>query len=59
MEFEWNMFPGFNALQFSDEVQSLLLKSGETREFHRKNFIHVSVQRHFLVDQETMKKNAS
>ena len=30
----------------------------DTREFHRKTYIHVDVQRHLLVDQETMKKNA-
>ena len=32
MEFEWNIFPGFNALQLSDEVKGLLLKLGETPE---------------------------
>ena len=43
MDFEWNIFPGFNTLQLSDEVKSLLLKLGDTREFHRKNYIHVDV----------------
>ena len=32
MEFEWNIFPGFNALQLSDEVKNLLHRLGETPE---------------------------
>ena len=32
MEFEWNIFPGFNTLQLSQEVKSLLLGLGETPE---------------------------
>ena len=49
MDFEWNIFPGFNTLQLSDEVKSLLFEiRRNTREFHRKNHIHVNVQRHFL-----------
>ena len=30
MEFEWNIFPGFNTLQLSEEVKSLLYRLGET-----------------------------
>ena len=30
MEFEWHIFPGFNTLQLSDEVKSLLYRLGET-----------------------------
>ena len=30
MEFEWNISPGFNTLQLSEEVKSLLLRLGET-----------------------------
>ena len=30
MEFEWNIFPGFNTLQLSQEVQELLLRLNET-----------------------------
>ena len=30
MEFEWNIFPGFNTLQLSQEVKSLLLRLNET-----------------------------
>ena len=44
MEFEWNIFPGFNALQLSDEVKSLLLRLGETPEnFYRKDYLHLDV----------------
>ena len=32
MEFEWNIFPGFTTLQHSQEVQELLLRSGDTPE---------------------------
>ena len=50
MEFEWNIIPGFNTLQFSQEVKCLLLRSGETPEnFTGKNFLHVDVQRHLMV----------
>ena len=49
MEFEWNIFPGFNTLQLSEEVKSLLYRLGETPEnFTGKNAIYVDVQRHFL-----------
>ena len=32
MEFEWNIFPGFNTLQLSQEVKNLMLRLGETPE---------------------------
>ena len=32
MEFEWNIFQGFNTLQLNDEVRCLLLRLGETPE---------------------------
>ena len=32
MEFEWNIFPGFNTPQLVDEVKCLLLRLGETPE---------------------------
>ena len=32
MDFEWNIFTGFNTLQLSDEVKSLLYRLGETPE---------------------------
>ena len=31
-EFEWNIFPGFNTLQLSDQVKSFLYRFGETPE---------------------------
>ena len=40
MEFEWNIFPGFDTLQLSEEVKILPLRLGETPgKFHRKNSI--------------------
>ena len=32
MEFEWTIFPGFNTLQLSEEVKSLMYRLGETPE---------------------------
>ena len=32
MEFDWNIFPGFNTLQLSQEVKELLLRLNETLE---------------------------
>ena len=32
MGFEWNIFPGFNTLQLSEEVKSVLYRLGETPE---------------------------
>ena len=49
MEFEWHIFPGFNTLQLSQEVQELLLRLNETPEnFYRKDYLHVDVQRHLM-----------
>ena len=48
MVFEWNIFPGFNTLLLSQEVQELLFRLDETPEFHRKNNLHVDVQRHLM-----------
>ena len=49
MEFEWNIFPGFNTLQLSKEVKSLLLRLDETPEnFHWTDHLHVDVQRHLM-----------
>ena len=39
MEFEWNIFPGFNTLQLSEEVERLLYRLGEKPEnFTGRNF---------------------
>ena len=43
MEFEWNIFPGFNTLQFSEEVNSLLLRLGETPENFTGRIIFMSM----------------
>ena len=32
MEFEWNIFPGFNTLQLGEEVKRLLFRLDETPE---------------------------
>ena len=42
-EFEWNIFPGFNALQLSEEVKSLLLRLGETPENFTGRIIFMSI----------------
>ena len=41
-------FPGFKTLQLSSEVKHLLLRLGETPEFHKKDYLHVDAQRHLL-----------
>ena len=43
MEFERNIFPGFNALQLSDEVQELLLRLDETPEHLEGRIIFMSM----------------
>ena len=43
MEFEWNIFPGFNALQLSQEVKSLLLRLNETPENFTGSIIFMSM----------------
>ena len=43
MEFEWNIFPGFNTLQLSEEVKSLLFRLDETLENFTVRIIFVSM----------------
>ena len=43
MEFGWNMFPGFNTLQFSEEVKRLLLRLVETPENFTGRIIFMSM----------------
>ena len=43
MEFEWNMFPGFNTLQLSQEVKELLLRLNETHENFTGRIIFMSM----------------
>ena len=59
MEFEGNISPGFNALQLSKEVKSLLLRLGETPENFTGRIIFMSMLTTSHVDQKTMKKNAN
>ena len=43
MEFEWNIFPGFNTLQLSQEVKELLLRLNETPENFTGRIIFMSM----------------
>ena len=43
MEFEWNILPGFNTMQLSEEVKSLLLRLGETPENFTERIIFMSM----------------
>ena len=43
MEFEWNIFPGFNTLQLSQEIQELLLRLNETPENFTGRIIFMSM----------------
>ena len=43
MEFEWNIFPGFNTLQLSQEVKDLLLRLNETPENFTGRIIFMSM----------------
>ena len=43
MEFEWNIFPGFNTLQLSDEVKKLLYRLGETPEIFTGRILFMSM----------------
>ena len=43
MEFEWNIFPGFNTLQLSEEVKFLLLRLGETPENFTGRILFMSI----------------
>ena len=43
MEFEWNIFPGFNTLQLSQQVKELLLRLNETPENFTWRIIFMSM----------------
>ena len=43
MEFEWNIFPGFNTLRLSKEVKSLLYRLGETPEIFTGRILFMSM----------------
>ena len=59
MEFEWNIFPGFNTLQLSEEVKRLLLRLGETPENFTGRIIFMSMFNDISCGSKTMKKNAN
>ena len=48
MEFEWNIFPGFNTLQLSHKVQEFMSKVSDPSEFKGTDHLHVDVQRHLM-----------
>ena len=53
-KFEWNISPGFDTLQLSQEVQELLLRLGETPEnFTGRFFFSCRCSMTFPVDQKT------
>ena len=43
MEFEWNIFPGYNTLQLNEEVKSSLLRKDETPENFTGRIIFMSM----------------
>ena len=43
MEFEWNIFPGFNTLQLNEKVKSLLLRLDETPENYTGRILFMSM----------------
>ena len=57
MEFEWNIFPGFNSLQLSEEVKRLLLRLDETPENFTGGSYSCRCSTTSPVDQEATKKN--
>ena len=57
MEFEWHIFQGFNTLQLSEEVKSLLYRLGETPEKSQEEFYLCRCSTTCPVEQKAMKKN--
>ena len=49
-EFEWNIFPGFNTLQLSEEVKRLLSRLGETPETFTGSILFMSMFNDFSCD---------
>ena len=56
-EFEWNIFPGFDTLQLSDKVKSLLYRLEKHQKFSQEEFYSCRCSTTFPVEQKTMKKN--
>ena len=53
IDFEWNIFPGFNTLQLSQEVKQLLLRLNETPENFTGRIIFMSMFNDISWDHET------
>ena len=59
MELEWNIFPGFNTLQLSEEVKRVLLRLGKRHQrISQEELSSCRCSTTSHADQETMKKNA-
>ena len=56
-EFEWNIFPGFDALQLNGKVKDLLSRLRETPEISQEEFYLCRCSTTFPVERKTMKKN--
>ena len=56
-EFEWNIFPGFNTLQLSEKVKSLLSRLVETPEIFTGRILFMSMFNDISCGKETMNKN--
>ena len=56
MEFECNIFPGFNTLQLSDQVKSLLLRKDETSENFTGRIIFMSMFNDISCDRKDIEK---
>ena len=59
MEFEWKVFPRFDTLQLNEEVQSLLLRFGETPENFIGRIIFMSMFNDISCGSRDHKKNMS
>ena len=57
MEFEWNIFPGFNMLQLNEEVKSLLFRLGGTPENFTGRILFMSMFNDISCEQKTMQQN--
>ena len=57
MELEWNIFPGFNTLQLSDEVKSYCPDWEKRQKISREESYLCRCSTTFLVEQKTMNKN--
>ena len=58
MELKWNIFPGFNTLQLSEEVKSLLLRLGARHQRISQEESHsCQCSTTYPVEQKTTKQN--